>query len=106
MRQLLCAAIVASAITSGAQAPVGSYLFVWAGDKDRKASDFLGVIDANPDSPKYGTIVASLPVGLALLPTDKEAPSLYNHVPNARAMVDHDTTAYHFNFGIYYCEGQ
>jgi hypothetical protein len=50
--------------------------------------------------------VASLPVGLALLPTDKEAPSLYNHVPNARAMVDHDTTAYHFNFGIYYCEGQ
>jgi hypothetical protein len=50
--------------------------------------------------------VASFPVGLAVLPTDKEAPSLYNHVPNARAMVDHDTKPYHFNFGIYYCEGQ
>jgi hypothetical protein len=45
--------------------PKPSYLFVWAGDNDRKASDFLGVIDATPGSPTYGTIVASLPVGEA-----------------------------------------
>ena len=45
------------------QAP--SYLFVWAGDRDRKSSDFLGVIDATADSPAYGTIVASLPIGQA-----------------------------------------
>ena len=44
-----------------APAPEGSYLFVWAGDRERKASDFLGVIDANPASPKYGAVVASLP---------------------------------------------
>jgi hypothetical protein len=63
MRQLICATLVVSAIACSAPAPVGSYLFVWAGDRERKASDFLGVIDANPASPKYGTIVASIPVG-------------------------------------------
>lgn len=62
MRQLICA-ILASAAAACAPAPAGSYLFVWAGDRDRKASDFLGVIDANPASPKYGTIVASIAVG-------------------------------------------
>jgi len=39
------------------------YLFVWAGDKDDKASDFLGVIDADPASAAYGSVVASLPTG-------------------------------------------
>jgi hypothetical protein len=42
-----------------------SYLFVWAGDADRKASDFLGVIDAAPSSPTYGAIVASVATGQA-----------------------------------------
>jgi hypothetical protein len=46
-----------------AGAAAGSYLFVWAGDADAKASDFLGVIDADPKSPGYGKLVASLPVG-------------------------------------------
>ena len=41
----------------------GGYLFVWAGDKDGKASDFLGVIDADPSSATYGSVVASLPTG-------------------------------------------
>jgi len=50
--------------------------------------------------------VASLPVGLAVLPTDKEIPLIYHHVPNAPAMVDHDTKAFHFNFGVYYCQGK
>jgi hypothetical protein len=51
--------------TAGAVPPKtpGIYLFVWAGDKDDKASDFLGVIDADPASAAYGSIVASLPVG-------------------------------------------
>jgi hypothetical protein len=40
-----------------------SYLFVWAGDAEQKASDFLGVIDATPFSPRYGEIVASIAVG-------------------------------------------
>ncbi|HET9481751.1 MAG TPA: hypothetical protein VFP98_08345 [Candidatus Polarisedimenticolia bacterium] len=43
----------------------GSYLFLWAGDADQKASDFLAVIDASPASPRYGEIVASVPTGVA-----------------------------------------
>ena len=42
-----------------------SYLFLWAGDADGKASDFLAVIDAAPASPGYGSIVASIPTGAA-----------------------------------------
>jgi len=38
---------------------------VWAGDSAGKASDFLAVIDAAPSSPQYGTVVASLPTGVA-----------------------------------------
>ena len=41
----------------------GTYLFVWAGDKDKKASDFLGVIDADPASSQYGAAVASVATG-------------------------------------------
>lgn len=40
-----------------------SYLFVWAGDADRKESDFLAVIDVRPKSEQYGRIVKTLPVG-------------------------------------------
>lgn len=46
-------------------APKHSYLFVWAGDADHTASDFLGVIDADPHSKNYGHIVASIPTGEA-----------------------------------------
>jgi hypothetical protein len=38
---------------------------MWAGDAAGKDSDFLGVIDADPHSSTYGTIVASLPTGEA-----------------------------------------
>ena len=40
------------------------YLFVWTGDDDEKDSDFLVVIDAQPSSPTFGEIVATLPVGV------------------------------------------
>ncbi|HKU23112.1 MAG TPA: hypothetical protein VJQ50_19025, partial [Terriglobales bacterium] len=40
------------------------YLFVWAGDEARKASDFLAVIDANPSSRSYGRIVTTVLVGM------------------------------------------
>jgi hypothetical protein len=44
--------------------PSRSYLYVWAGDDDRRAedSDFLGVIDADPASPTYARVVATAPV--------------------------------------------
>lgn len=41
------------------------YLFVWAGDADRKETDFLTVIDVRPNSKQYGRIIATLPVGSA-----------------------------------------
>ncbi len=41
------------------------YLLVWAGDADRRDSDFLAVIDADPTSPAYGAVVHTVPVGSA-----------------------------------------
>lgn len=41
-----------------------AYLYVWAGDADGADSDFLAVLDADPDSPAYGTVLATAPVGL------------------------------------------
>lgn len=41
------------------------YLFVWAGDADRKASDFLAVIDVKPNAKRYGRVVATVPVGVS-----------------------------------------
>ena len=40
------------------------YLYVWAGDKDEKESDFLAVVDVRPASPTYGEVVATEPVGM------------------------------------------
>jgi hypothetical protein len=45
-------------------ATTSPYLFVWAGAEDEGDSDFLAVIDAEPESGRYGEIVASVPVGL------------------------------------------
>jgi hypothetical protein len=39
------------------------YLFAWAGDDDRHDSDFLAVIDLARDGDRYGTIVATTPIG-------------------------------------------
>jgi hypothetical protein len=39
------------------------YLLVWAGDADRRDSDFLAVIDVDPTSATYGVVVNTLPVG-------------------------------------------
>lgn len=39
------------------------YLFSWTGDEDRSDSDFLAVIDLARHGDRYGTIVATAPVG-------------------------------------------
>jgi len=63
---LFAASIITCAACSGGTASTaGDYLFVWAGDSTGTTSDFLGVIDATPSSPGYGSIVASLPTGMA-----------------------------------------
>src|SRR5262245_35180020 len=61
-RLLLVSLLVCSSACRGESPP--SYLFLWAGDAAHKASDFLGVIDANPTSSRYGTVVASVPTGM------------------------------------------
>lgn len=38
----------------------GHYLFAWTGDAAKKGNDFLAVIDADPASPNYGHLVATL----------------------------------------------
>jgi hypothetical protein len=62
-RTLLALSVACAACTE--RAPSGNLLYVWAGDTAGKASDFLAVIDANPSSPKYGTVVTSLATGVA-----------------------------------------
>ena len=59
----LMSGMLASASCSRGTQAAPSYLFLWAGDADGKASDFLAVIDAAPASPRYGSIVASIPTG-------------------------------------------
>ena len=47
-----------------AASATGHYLFAWAGDPDKKAEDFVAVIDADPASPGYGKLVASAASGI------------------------------------------
>jgi 56kDa selenium binding protein (SBP56) len=41
------------------------YLYIWAGDKDKRTSDFLATVDVAADSPTYGDVVATEPVGMS-----------------------------------------
>ena len=71
-----CALVLAtsSACASAAPAPHANasstavparYLYVWAGDKDGKSSDFLAVVDVNRDSKDFGQVVTTVPVGMS-----------------------------------------
>ena len=62
MRRLVLFTLIVG-VAACRPAPGPSYLYLWAGDSAHTASDFLAVIDATPGSPKYGTVVASLPTG-------------------------------------------
>ena len=65
MLRILLVAIVAFS-SFGAIAEVqqsntpGHYLFVWTADQAKQGNDFLAVIDADPASPDYGKLVASV----------------------------------------------
>jgi len=63
-RALIAVLLIACGCGRTPASPSGPYLFLWAGDADDKASDFLAVIDAAPASSRYGTIVASVPTGV------------------------------------------
>lgn len=69
-------------------APAGHYMFAWSGDSDHKGNDFLAVIDADPASTTYGTL-------LTTLPTDQQTVRVHHteYVMPASAMLfanDHD----------------
>ena len=59
---LACATHAPPSLTDS-QRPPARYLFAWAGDEDRQDSDFLAVIDLARDGDRYGTIVATTPIG-------------------------------------------
>ena len=67
MRRLYVVLLLSLACPGRAPAPVPStasrYLFVWAGDADKKESDFLAVLDVDRGSSSYGSVVATVPVG-------------------------------------------
>ena len=50
-------------VVEHSERPPARYLFAWAGDEDRLDSDFLAVVDLAPDGDRYGTIVATTPIG-------------------------------------------
>jgi len=52
-----------SSIPDHSERPPARYLFAWSGDEDREDSDFLAVIDLAPQGDRYGTIVATAPIG-------------------------------------------
>jgi hypothetical protein len=56
-------AVEAASPTAATAAPA-RYLYVWAGDKDEKHSDFMAVVDIRPTSSTYGQVVATEPVGM------------------------------------------
>ncbi|MCU1285867.1 MAG: hypothetical protein JWO13_2217 [Acidobacteriales bacterium] len=66
MKRLLVivAVLLSCALGSGAEKK-HSYLFAWCGDIEKKSSDFLAVIDAEPSSPTYGKVLRTAPTGVA-----------------------------------------
>ena len=46
-------------------ATAARFLYVWAGDKDERESDFLAVIDVRPASSTYGQVLTTVPVGMS-----------------------------------------
>ena len=45
-----------------ADTTTSTHLYVWSGDADETDADFLAVIDVEPRSPTYGTVVRTVPV--------------------------------------------
>ena len=62
---IVALACVGSALFSADQTDQASprYLFTWVGDEGREDSDFLAVVDLRRQGDRYGTIVATAPVG-------------------------------------------
>lgn len=60
----LLAAAACQRTAPAAAAIPSRFLYVWAGDEDQKESDFLAVIDVRDDSPTFGQVLTTTPVGM------------------------------------------
>jgi hypothetical protein len=58
-----CATHHAPVKTAVGQPQPARYLYSWSGDEDRQDSDFLAVIDLGWQGDRYGTVVATAPIG-------------------------------------------
>ncbi len=58
---MLAPVVCGLAFSESGKPSSGSYLFVWGGDAEHKANDFLMVVDADSGSPNYGKLVTTLP---------------------------------------------
>jgi hypothetical protein len=61
----LCVLLIAVAACGAAppEPSAGSgFLYVWTGDADEADADFLAVFDVRPGSPRYGELIATVPV--------------------------------------------
>lgn len=65
LRTIVFVSLLALGTLSADSAKKHSYLFAWCGDMNRKSSDFIAVIDADPSSPRYGQILRTVPTGVA-----------------------------------------
>ena len=59
------AAMTMILFTGSSLAASSRFLFVWAADADAAHTDFVAVLDADPDSRSYGDVLTTLPVGMA-----------------------------------------
>jgi 56kDa selenium binding protein (SBP56) len=61
-RVLLAFALILmlAAQSQGQTKAPGHYMFAWTGDVDKKGTDFLAVIDADPASAAYGRLITTL----------------------------------------------
>lgn len=60
---IMCLATAAKAAAASDNS--GHYLFAWSGGLTDDGEDFIAVIDAQPDSPHYGELLASASSGIA-----------------------------------------
>jgi hypothetical protein len=58
---VLAGVMIVTSFAAG-QGKASRYLFVWAGDADGRESDFLAVVDVDPQSRSYRSVIATRPV--------------------------------------------
>lgn len=69
----ICSAL-AIIVTAAWQPPPshGAFLYVWTGDSAMRSNDFLAVLDADPASKTYGSVVTTVQVPVAGMPHHTE----------------------------------